>query len=373
MYWHLILTEKCNSKCRYCYEKSLKEFDNGLSKKFDFEFNAPCDSEINLLNLKKFLEQDKNPVIIFYGGEPLLQIKKIKKIMDFFNESRIRFCIQTNGKLLNNLPKEYLKRFSKILISLDGEEKITDFNRGMGTYKKVIENIEKIRKNNFNGEIIARMTIAHEFPEIFSQVRYLLDLKVFDSVHWQIDAGFYKNDFSRKNFTQFVKEYNNSVEKLVDWWISEIQKRKIHKIYPFLGILNRVMGWDKQKGIMCGAGQFGYAITTNGKIAACPIMNNIKNFYCGDLNSNINKLKKISPIEPCKNCLYLAFCGGRCLYSNYAKLWPKEGQELICQTIKHLIIEIKKISPKIKDLIKKNVFSEKDFYYEKYFGPEIIP
>ena len=38
MHYHILLTELCNSKCRYCYEKSLKEFDNELDKKSDFEY-----------------------------------------------------------------------------------------------------------------------------------------------------------------------------------------------------------------------------------------------------------------------------------------------------------------------------------------------
>lgn len=66
-------------------------------------------------------------------------------------------------------------------------------------------------------------------------------------------------------------------------------------------------------------------------------------------------------------------CGGRCLYSNSAELWPVEGQELVCLTIKHLINEMKKILPEINSLIEKGVVKKSDFEYEKYFGPEIIP
>jgi MoaA/NifB/PqqE/SkfB family radical SAM enzyme len=67
MHYHLILTEKCNSQCRYCYEKSLKEFDNELDKKWKFDFSSPPDFEIDLEKLEKFLLKDKNPTIIFYG------------------------------------------------------------------------------------------------------------------------------------------------------------------------------------------------------------------------------------------------------------------------------------------------------------------
>jgi hypothetical protein len=58
---------------------------------------------------------------------------------------------------------------------------------------------------------------------------------------------------------------------------------------------------------------------------------------------------------------------------NKAELWPEKGTELICNTIKHLIDELEKQLPKIEDLIKQKIISKRQFNYEKYFGPEIIP
>ncbi|HKL24164.1 MAG TPA: radical SAM/SPASM domain-containing protein, partial [Candidatus Nanoarchaeia archaeon] len=75
----------------------------------------------------------------------------------------------------------------------------------------------------------------------------------------------------------------------------------------------------------------------------------------------------------CKNCKYLWICGGRCLYENYSRLWPKEGRELICQSIVNLIESIKKRITDIKECIIGGIVKESDFSYEKYFGPEIIP
>ncbi len=374
MYYHIILTELCNSKCRYCYEKSLKEFDNGLDKKFKFELSAPANLEIELEKLKDFLSKDPSPKLIFYGGEPLVNLKKLLEIMDFLEDS-VEYYMQTNGKLLNKVPKEYMNKFKRILVSIDGDKKRTDFNRGKGTYELVLKNIELIRKSGFKGEIVARMTIAQDCPDIYIQIKHLIkliDKKLFDSIHWQLDAGFYKNDFNEKKFSEFVEEYNENISKLVKYWYDEIEKGKVLKIYPFLGIFESFY-YNKKTKLRCGAGHSGYAITTNGKITACPIMNNIKDFYCGDLDTPPSELRKIELLEPCKTCEVKEICGGRCLYSNYAKLWPEKGQALICKTIKHIINEIKKITPKIKKQIEKGIVSEKDFEYEKYFGPEIIP
>ncbi|MCW8965397.1 MAG: TIGR04084 family radical SAM/SPASM domain-containing protein [Candidatus Pacearchaeota archaeon] len=364
MFYHIILTERCNSKCTYCYEKSMKEFENKISKKWHFE-DSPIDTQINIKKLKNFIEKDKDPHIIFYGGEPLLQIEKIKQIID---NIKAKYYIQTNAKLIDQLPTKYLLKLEKILISIDGNKKRTDQNRGKGTYNKVLQNIKLIRKKGYTGEIVARITLI--YPDIFKQVKHLINLNIFNSIHWQIDAGFYENDFNQKQFTKFTKQYNKQITKLINYWTKQIKKRKVLKLYPLLGIFESLYYKTPTK-LRCGSGHSNYTITTNGKISACPIMNSIKEFYCGNLNSK--KLKQIHCIEPCTKCKYYTICGGRCLYSNHAKLWPKSGEKLICQTIIHLIKQIQKQLPTIKKQIKKRKVKETDFKYLKYFGPEIIP
>ena len=364
MHYHIILTEKCNSQCVYCYEKSMKEFDNKLKDKFKFDFKNPEKSEVDVQKLKKFLEKDKKAVLIFYGGEPLLKIDKIKEIIDNVD---CKFRMQTNAKLLDQLPIEYLNKIDKILISLDGDKERTDENRGEGTYDKVMKNIQQIKKQDYKGELIARMTIG--YTDLFEQATHLIDVG-FDSVHWQLDAGFYETDYTT-DFKKFVKSYNNSVQKLITYWIMQMQKGKTLKLYPFLGIVDSLLKEETTK-LRCGAGHSGYAITTDGKIVACPIMNCIKDFEAGNLGSNPDELKNFN-IEECEGCEYLDLCGGRCLYWRKAKLWPKQGDELICNTIKFYIDKLKEKLPEIKQLINEGTIKKEDFDYEKYFGPEIIP
>lgn len=366
MHYHLILTDECNSQCKYCYEKSLKEFDNGLDKKFEFCFSPEKNFDIN--KLKNFISKDKEAVLIFYGGEPLLRIDLIKKIIDKID---VPFRMQTNGKLLDKLPMKYLRKIEKILISLDGTKERTDFNRGEGNFELVMKNIERIRKKGYKGEIIARMTISTDFSDIYKQVLFLLK-KGFSSIHWQIDAGFYKFDYEEKKVKRFFKQYNEEIKKLISFWVGEIQKGRVLKFYPFLGITNSLLKNEKTK-LRCGAGHSGYAITLDGKIYACPIMNYIKNFEAGNLEIFPEKLKRFSCEEECSNCNYYSLCGGRCLYWKKAKLWPEEGDKMICNSVKFLIDELEKQVPKIEKLIKNKKISLEDFQYEKYFGPEIIP
>lgn len=372
MYYHIILTEECDSRCRYCYEKSECEFGKKLDEKFHFDFSSPLMSDLNVNVLKKFIKKDKSPRIIFYGGEPLLNKEKMIEIMKQLPD--VKYFMQTNGKLLNKLPKEFMHKFSRILISIDGDKERTDFNRGKGTYDLVMKNIELIRKNAFRGEIIARMTISFsdEFTDLYKQVINLINAG-FKSIHWQLDMGFYESDYDKEKVAKFLKGYNREVSNLLDFWVSEMRRGKVWRIYPFLGIFDSLYHKTKTK-LRCGSGYANYTITTDGKIVACPITSGIKEFQVGDIaKDNPNELPELKVKEPCPSCDYFNLCGGRCLYSNYAKLWPKEGQEQICSSIKYLIDEMKKRVPEIKKLIDNKTVNEDWFEYEKYFGPEIIP
>lgn len=366
MHYHIILTERCNLRCKYCYEKSMQEFENGLEKKWDYDMKTPVDSEVSVKKLKSFLKPEDT--LIFYGGEPLVMIDKIKEIMD--NVS-CKFMIQTNGVLLDKLPIEYLMRLDKMLVSIDGTKERDNWGKGNFHYDKIISNLKKIRAYGYKGEIVARMVVTE--GDIYDQVMHLVELingELFDSIHWQIDAGFYKFDFDKERFSKFVEEYNNSINELLDFWVREIDKGKVWKFYPFLGIFARLMGWDKDKGLPCGSGHSNFSINTKGDLSACPIVNSVKNLYCGNIDEGI---KKEIYVKGCSECKYVDICGGRCLYWREAKLWPKEGDELICDTIKHLIDGIRGQVARIEKAIEEGKIKKEDFDFEKYFGPEIIP
>ncbi|MBU7028732.1 MAG: TIGR04084 family radical SAM/SPASM domain-containing protein [Theionarchaea archaeon] len=367
MHYHIVLTEVCNLQCRYCYQKSVKDLEGQLNTKFTFDFSAPPQSEVDIPKLEAFLEKDLNPVLIFYGGEPLLEIEKMKEIIDNID---IPCRMQTNGLLLNRLPKKYLSKISKILVSLDGDKKRTNHNRGKGTFEKVMKNIYSIRKW-YKGEIIARMTIAQDCPDIYEQVVSLIG-DGFTSVHWQLDAGFYRSDFDEKEFTQFVRRYNRSISKLICFWVQKMKRGTVITLYPFVGVVSSLLYNEKTK-LRCGAGQTGYCITTNGRLAACPITNHIEDFAAGTLDTHPQTLKKFDVSGRCLQCEIKDICGGRCLYWNRAHLWPNRGDDLICTTVYHLIMELESSIPTIQKLIQKGIIQTEDFKYEKYFGPEIIP
>lgn len=359
MYYNIILTLKCNLNCTYCGGgKSLSCLPNEI--------------QYSINDLKSFIEQDPDPVILFYGGEPLLRMRKMEEIIN--NISAKAFILQTNGIFLNKVRPEILKKFDIILVSLDGNEELNNFYRGKNSYQKVINNLKKIREY-FKREIIARMTISEE-TEVYDAVNWLLGLRpLIDSIHWQLNLMFDEREKWRDLEGWIDKKYNPQISRLIDDWIENMkQNNEVLKLYPFIAIMESLLKRESTK-LRCGAGWIWFNINTDGNISACPVSSEFGIFQAGHITEkNYQEIENFFDLkEPCLSCSVYAVCGGRCLYANYTKPWGKEDFNLVCSTVKHLIFELRRIQPEIELLIKNKKLKLEDFSYLKYNGCEIIP
>jgi MoaA/NifB/PqqE/SkfB family radical SAM enzyme len=95
---------------------------------------------------------------MLYGGEPTLRVPLIIELMDRF--PKVRFMLQTNGLLVNQIPEDYVKRFHSILVSVDGTEETTDGYRSKGVYQKVIKNVRWLKEIGYEGDTVARMAVS---------------------------------------------------------------------------------------------------------------------------------------------------------------------------------------------------------------------
>lgn len=373
MFFHLFITTECNLECKYCFGEALEDTVGDFG--FDVEYGLPKRIAYDINDLNRFCSLDPEPVLIFYGGEPLLYAEDIKRII-----SRVRarhFIIQTNGLLLDRLEPWYVDRFTAILVSLDGDEGLTDFYRGKGVHRKVIENLKLIRSRGFEGEIIARMTVMEQ-TDIYRQVLWLLqnDEFSFSSVHWQLNAGFWSHDFERRNFAEWSRSnYIPGIMRLAEFWVNTMEREGVVlRLYPFLGVAQSLLLGEEKCGLRCGAGWMNYSIQTDGTIIPCPAMWGIRKYYLGHIRSSQPlKLPKVSVGEPCTSCQIYGLCGGRCLYANITKRWSSNAYRLVCETVENMIEAIKTQLPRIKALIRDGKIKMENFNFMKYNGCEIIP
>ena len=96
----LHLTDACNLNCRYCYHT---EGDLKQGKKKIMGEDVACRAVDFLLNHAGELEE---VVLVFFGGEPLLNFRVIPTVVDYACQKayakakKINFAITTNGTLL---------------------------------------------------------------------------------------------------------------------------------------------------------------------------------------------------------------------------------------------------------------------------------
>lgn len=354
----MLTTGKCNLNCKYCGGSFPEE-------------RVPIMPTYEMSLLKEFIEKDAEPIVAFYGGEPLIQADVIRQVMDSI---AARFVIQTNGTLWHTLEWDYWKRMDAVLLSIDGTEKTTDGYRGPGTYRKVIQAAKGLRKYGYEGDLIARMAVS-ERTDIYRDVLHLTSLSLFDHIHWQLDVGW---SDAWTNFDKWcLDSYEPGIDRLVQFWIKELRRGKVFGIVPFLGILKRL----REGGCNppCGAGANAIAILPNGEIRACPIAYDAEWALLGKLGQTgysdmRHKMLNCGIAGECLGCSHLKGCGGRCLYMNRERFWGEEGFKKICKVTKHTIDAISNVMDEAYAAVKKLGMDYEVLDYPKFNNStEIVP
>jgi len=365
MFFVIFLTEKCNLTCRYC-EPPLPERKTAGHITYTFE------------DLRHFVSRHSDCGIQLYGGEPLLNMPLLEKIVEElpFNLA----VLQTNGLLLNRLSEKCFSRIDAISISIDGPSRITDSYRGRNCYRRAIEGAVDIRKRGYRGPVRARMTITPGVP-VQDAVMHLVDSSpfTFDNIHWQLNVMFNREDWKEKEKIRewFLESYNPGISRLVEYWMSVmIGDHKVLNILPFSGIAHTLVTGRYVNNFRCGAGGQMLAITTSGDLYPCPVMRHFPRYRMGNIGdppSSPPAVTLLSLSTPCTRCDIFHICGGRCLCAHLENQWDREGFDLVCNSVRHLVGEIRKFAPHILDLMRKGHISAGDFREDYFTQTEVIP
>ena len=300
------INNECNLNCKHC-RVSEKNDNEKLSLKEAKSLLAECwYNGITMLNLS--------------GGEPFLR-DDIFEILDYAEKFE-DIVITTNGTLLNEEKCKKLSTYKniKLSISLDGLEETHDkFRRKKGAFKKVIDILSVLNKNNIKYAI--KYTLSKETAKDAIELLNLvakMGAKEFN-VRRVIVAGNANKDMVLSN-----DEYKNIIRELIR------NCRKLNVKFrtgdPLLiPIFSEIWGIDIKNDDLskiyagCQAGDDIIYIDYKGNVGACSYIpkfaDNIKDKPLDEILKN-NKLfidlrEYKNKLEgKCNKCTYKMICGG---------------------------------------------------------------
>ncbi|MFH1588117.1 MAG: radical SAM protein [Candidatus Diapherotrites archaeon] len=343
MEYYLYITENCNLECTFCCNKQKRE-GNSNSK-------SPAEIASFIKQDMKKSGHEKNNVV-FYGGEPLLNQKFMKELIQETKNSGLSYVSFTNGTLLGSMDEFLLNNLDALLVSIDGEERIHDKCRGKGTQKKIIENLFKTR-SRFNGKTIARMCFTPD-SSIYSSVLSVINW--FDNVYWQIE----NSSIKIINEKECLENYSEALGQLIGFWMNHLREGIMKNIIPFQAVTSSILFNRKHSGFRCGAGSNLIAVDINGNCSVCDDLIKEEKFCVGNIFEGINHKKMNETVKNtfCGECEIKNICGGRCF-----RQWVNfpEKSSFYCNATKLLVNKLNEKIPEINGLIEKGIISKKEF------------
>jgi len=196
---NLIITNKCNLFCKYCYSndeniKTIKKSD--LIKSLDIIINSP--GKIKVINI--------------LGGEPLIEMNLIKDIVKYSkticSDKEVHFTLSSNGTLLDKEKCAFIKKNNIYLgISLDGDKKTHDANRidksGSGTHDIILKKLKYLSKDYIKKYLRISMTLTPKnIPSLLENFYYLS--KITKDI--KINPVFFTH-WTEEDYYSFIKKF----------------------------------------------------------------------------------------------------------------------------------------------------------------------
>ena len=284
MDYTISLTNRCNLKCSYCYERHLNTEYGSITP-------------LTMHKITEFINQRSDAGTIYlFGGEPLLYKNEVKYFCE--NLKAKQFVITTNGTLLDEpFIKWCIDRGVIINMSHDGSE-----CNERGVDRELLDNNLKLLLR-YQPETLVQLVYTKEtLPRLYENTLYLKGLGV-KKVSAAMDAFMIPDD--PDSFGDLLREQWRKIAGIRDLYIYELAVKK-----------KNIRNHKKSTCEMCKKKLF---INWDGKFYPCIQFQNVPAYRCGDLSVGIEavKARKTHPdysmmSERCEGCEIAEYCRNSC-------------------------------------------------------------
>ncbi|MFX1313027.1 MAG: radical SAM/SPASM domain-containing protein [Promethearchaeota archaeon] len=242
------VTSKCNLSCHGCYAAATGTLSN---KKIN--------NNLSIDKWKLIIKEAKTLGVfgfIIAGGEPFM-LPDMLSICSTFKD-RI-FVIYTNGTNIRKKEYDELKRLHNvvIMVSIEGDQTLTDNRRGKGVYEKVINTLLYLKKY----KIISGISITINRLNF----KYWMEESIIDSL--------ILNGIKFITFLEYVPTNNDTKLMLTPEERNIFRERVLEYRGTKKVIILHSPGDEEFKGGCVSAGRSFAYITPKGDLTPCPVSN----------------------------------------------------------------------------------------------------
>ena len=320
----LNIAHDCQLRCKYCFA-STGDFGQGRKLMTLETGKNAIDFLLENSGDRKNLELD------FFGGEPLMNFKVVKQIVEYarsreaeFNK-KFRFTITTNGLLLDDEKIEFInKEMSNVVLSIDGRKEINDYFRvlpnGQGCYDMILPKYQKLVAGRGDKEYYVRGTFTNKNLDFSNDVFALYEAG-FDQISIEPVVG--EGDeyaLTEKELTAVFKEYENLANRILE---NEKKGGKFNFFHFMIDLDQGPCAIKRLRG--CGCGNDYVAITPDGDIYPCHQFVGMEEYKMGNIDEGTFNQEMKSDFAnchvyskpECRKCWAKFYCSGGCNANNY--------------------------------------------------------
>lgn len=325
---YMILSEQCNLACKYCFlgNNDSKKRNNFTLENMSIETaDQAIDFFIRQIKLSGLDSEENKPVIIFYGGEPLVNFSVLEHIADRINDMRdkekciknLEMSIVTNGLLLN---EERILKLNElgvsIAISVDGfTEEANDMRvdiSGNPVFTRILGTLDKCKK--LGVDVSLSVTLSEETIKDTKNILKLVD-------HYGVKSFGFNIMMSSDTFI-VPHSYNEAAAQFIIDEFIELRERGIYEDR----MMRKLKAFSKAQVYFsdCAATAGGQVvISPSGRVGICHGCLDDKQYFVAHVDDdsfdatkdeNFIEWSQLTPLnhDECMDCPSLGICGGGC-------------------------------------------------------------
>ncbi len=338
------VSHACNLGCSYCFannpaylgRNNLMSINTAL-KAIDFLIDSSLE--------RKYL------TVIFFGGEPLMNLPVITKTVAYCREKekatqkRFRFSMTTNGTLLTRDVFETLQKLRVYaMVSMDGVPEIHNKYRktrsGKPSWNIIVNNLKSIP--DFGDYIPVRATVMEDDIDLVKSLKKLRDIGFKAILFGQLcsNSGV---DAAEGSFR--IEAWKRRYDELVDYCIRTYDSADSIPLRNFQNLLNNIYIRSRLL-YCCATGRYYYYINPDGEIYPCArLITNDSDQKIGTLDDTPLIAEKTRAFfamsvyrTTCRDCWARYLCGGPCFGDSFFQYGDFQTPDyIVCGKTKYLI------------------------------------